>query len=234
MALSVRIEPIEKNVSAMISRDLSPDEQRRIAAEFARRGIDDAKQINGNILGRIPPMAVTVDGVPNAPLESVNPNGGSIIVEFELIGEVLKWIANELVARSPVLSGAYKAGHTLYADGQPIAIDTVVPNADEYVFANVVPYARKIEIGKTKAGRPFVIQVPNQIYERVAKDARSKFGNIAKITFGYREAVGAYRLKRDQAVRRFGKGGARLSRPRSDRRAGSVVSSPAIIIRMRG
>ena len=48
-----------------------------------------------------------------------------------------------------------------------------IPPADEYVFINPVPYARRIEVGKTKSGRPFLIQVPNKIYERTAKDARA-------------------------------------------------------------
>ena len=51
------------------------------------------------------------------------------------------------------------------------------PLASEYVFLNTVPYARKIEIGKTESGRDFVIQVPNRIYERTANDAQARFGN---------------------------------------------------------
>ena len=136
------------------------------------------------------PLTVTVDGVPNAPLETVDPDGGSIIAEWDiLVDGLLRWIAEQLVARSPVVSGAYRRGHTLYVDGTEVPIGgDIRPSADaeEYVFLNPVPYARKIEVGKTKAGRAFVIQVPNHIYERTAKDARARFGNQAKIRISVR------------------------------------------------
>jgi len=42
----------------------------------------------------------------------------------------------------------------------------------------------------TKSGRDFVIQVENRIYERTARDAQAKFGNVAKIRFTYQSTVG--------------------------------------------
>jgi hypothetical protein len=44
---------------------------------------------------------VTVDGQRGCAVDSVNPDGGSIIVEFELVGDVLTWIAQTLLDRSP-------------------------------------------------------------------------------------------------------------------------------------
>lgn len=220
MAISVKIDPVERVTTASIRADLSLPEQRKAAAEFARQGIEEAKQINRSVLGRVPPYITTVDGRQGAALESVNPDGGQIITEFELVGDVLVWIASELEARSPVASGRYRRGHTLFADGREIPRGAAVPPASEYIYLNREPYARKIEIGKTESGRAFVIQVPNRIYERTAKDARSRFGNIADIQFAYREMASAYMLRRSSGRRR-------------DRRAGATVSSPAIIVRLR-
>jgi hypothetical protein len=232
MGLSVRIVPMERSILATIRADLSPAMQKKAAAEFARIGINDAKATNRRILGRDPPLTITVDGRKNAALESVNPDGGTIIAEFELRDALLAWIGAELVARSPFTSGAYVRGHKLFAGGTEVIPGEHIPDADEYVFTNVVPYARRLEVGKTKSGRPFLIQVPNHIYERVAKDARARFGNQADIKFAFREPLGSYKLQHDQPSRDFSSGVMQI-RPgiRADRRRGSPVIPPAIVIR---
>jgi len=217
MALHVRIEPVEKSVEASIRADLSPEAQKKAAAKFAKEGIDEAKATNRQILGRDPPVTITVDGRKGAPLESVNPDGGNIIAEFELVDSLLRWIGDTLIERSPVVSGAYRNAHTLYADGNEVSVGGAIPPAEEYVFINPLPYARRIELGTTKAGRAFVIQVPNKIYDRTAKDARARFGNQADIKFALRDMTGAYQLR--HSVKR-----------RKDRQRGSKVSSPAIIV----
>lgn len=219
MAVKIKIDPLAIDIPAMLSGG-SIAEQKKVAAQFARDGIQKADDINQRILGRIPPRTITVDGSRGASLESVNPDGGSIIVEYELIGGVLKWVADTLLARAPRLSGKYQRGIILLADGQEIPIDGEIPQAEEYIFIDTEPYARKIEIGKTKAGRDFVIQVPNRIFERTAIDARGRFGNQADIKFGYRELAKAYTLRTSHGRRK-------------DRQRGSAVSSPAIIIRYR-
>jgi hypothetical protein len=196
MALSIKIDPVEKITEVDVANDISLPEQRKEVASFVQAGIDEAKAQNRSILGRVPPFTVTVDGREGAPLESVNPDGGSVVVEFELVGDVLSWIAQTLLDRSPVVSGDYRKGHTLFADGVEVDPLGVIPPADVYLFTNSVPYARKIEIGETEKGQPFVIQVPNRIYERTAADAKAKYGNIASIKFTYQAlnggAVGAW------------------------------------------
>lgn len=190
MGFSVKFDPVEKITSVDVRNDISEPEQQKAAADFVKAGIEEAKATNRSIFGAVPPYTVTVDGNQNASLDSVNPDGGTVIVEFELVGEVLQWIAETLVERSPVISGDYKRGHTLYADSVEIDPFGAVPQAEQYVFTNSVPYTRKIEIGKTKSGRDFVIQVANRIYERTAEDAKAKFGNQAKIRFAYQSLQG--------------------------------------------
>ncbi len=233
MAVKIKIDPLAIDIPAMLSGG-TLTEQKKIAAQFARDGIQKADDINQRILGRIPPRTITVDGSQGASLESVNPDGGSIIVEYELIGEVLIWIAKTLEDRSPVTSGAYKKGHTLYADGVPTDVNSTVPPAEVYTFINTVPYARKIEVGKTKSGRNFLIQVQNKIYERTAKDAKAKFGKTADIFSSFDYPVNAYRLKQNQATRSFKGGKMRiLSKQRPDRVKGSAINVPAIQVKFR-
>lgn len=187
MAVRTRIDSIAADIDLIVSDLLSPEAQSRAVAEFARGAIAEADETNRSVLGRVPPRVITVDGNPGAALETVRPVGGSIIVEWELIGDVMIWIGQTLRDRSPVgPSGNYRDGHTLLADGKEVPIGVEVPIASEYYFLNSVPYARKIEVGKTKSGRDFVISVPNRIYERTAKDAKARFGNMVNIYFTYR------------------------------------------------
>ncbi|MEH2476249.1 hypothetical protein V1281_002582 [Nitrobacteraceae bacterium AZCC 2161] len=187
MATRTRIDGVATDINLIVNRLLSPAAQSKAVADFARNAIAEADATNKRVLGRIPPRTVTVNGSQGASLDSVRPSGGSIIVEWELISGVLVWISQMLRDRSPIgPSGKYRDSHTLFADDVEVPISGQIPTADEYVFLNPVPYARKIEMGKTKSGRAFVVSVPNHIYERTAKDANGKFGNIASIKFSYR------------------------------------------------
>lgn len=194
MAISTKVESIESFIEIALRDDLSPPARSQAFAGFAREKLREAQDINRAILGRLPPHVTFVDGNQGAGLESVNPDRGVIAFEFELMFDVLRWIGDALKERSPVLSGAYRSGHTLFADGVEIPIGERLPSAEEYSFTNTVPWARKIEIAKTQAGRDFVISVPNRIYERTAKDARARYGNVAKIEFTYRGIVGAAQI----------------------------------------
>ena len=190
MAVKVKITPFERTVQLLVDSRLSPEARSLRVAQFAYSAIRDADEQNRRALGAYPPKTITVDGREGAPLESVNPDRGSIIAEWQMVGEVVVWIAETLAARSPVDSGRYKNHHTLYADGAEVPASEDIQPASEYIFLNPLPYSRKIEFGKTKSGRPFVVQVENRIYERTAADAQKRFGNLAKISFTYAAAIG--------------------------------------------
>lgn len=198
MPVKVRVTPFANTVKLVLDNRLSKEARSERVATFARTRIAQADEINRRALGKVPPKTVTVDGREGAALESVNPDHGIIIAEWQLGLDVVQWIGKTLRERSPVLSGRYRSAHTLYADNAEADWDNP-PLASEYTFLNPLAYARKIEIGKTKAGRDFVVQVPNRIYERTANDAQARFGNIAKIRFTYSSAVGGSIAKRHAA-----------------------------------
>ena len=181
MPVRARIDSIGGDITLLLDAVSSPAAQGKLIADYARLEIAKIDASNRQVLGRIPPPALTVDGMPGVSLDRVNPNGGRIVAEWEVVGDVLAWIGSTLRGRSPVVSGDYRQAHTLFADGVEIEIGSQIPQAREFVFLNPLPYARRIEIGKTKSGRDFVIQVPNRIYERTAADARARFGNVASI-----------------------------------------------------
>ncbi len=206
MTIRTRIEPIATFLDVVVRDDLSKEAQQKAIAEFARERLAEAQQANQRVLGRVPKHDTFVDGRAGAPLEGVKPRGGTIVFEFELFSDVLRWIMQTLIDRSPVVSGAYRRSHLLFADQRQVATDGAIPEADEYSFTNTVPYARKIEIGRSKSGRAFVVQVEPRIYERTADDAARRFGNIARIIFTWRGIVGGYQINQAKAASMRGAG----------------------------
>ena len=226
MAVKVRIEPIEDWVKLTVDQSLSPQARSAAVAAFAQERIGEAEQANARVLGRVPPHKVFVDGREGAPLNAVDPDHGTIVAEFDLVSDVMVWIGETLKERSPVVSGVYRDSHTLFADGTEVPIGGQVPLADEYVFLNPVPYSRKIEIGRTKSGRAFVVQVPPRIYERTANDAKRRFGNMVKVRYTFLAPAGSALLRYQKA------GSARAS---LSRRGGTERDSrvPAIVLELR-
>jgi hypothetical protein len=114
---------------------------------------------------------------------------GPIVYLYHYTTEVIEQALLLLQRLSPVRTGLYAKSHTIYVNGRPAGRAPKVLTG-EVIISNPVPYARKIEIGKTRSGRPFVIQVPNRIYERAAKALRSRYRNVAKIEYAYINVAG--------------------------------------------
>lgn len=168
---------------------------------------------------------------------------GPIVYEYDYRREIALIAVQELIIASPTVSGAYALSHTIFLNGQPVDdLPLQLARTDEIMIANTVPYSRRLEVGKTKSGRDFVLQVQPRIVERVAKGIlMPRFGNSAKISFTYRELPGAYKavggLSSHYQTSAFG-GGRSLSKKASqgilhrrkrDQRA-EVVRAPAILI----
>lgn len=241
-----RVNPIDRDVKLIIDETLSPTARSRQFADQAQIFIHDADETNRRVLGRIPPRKVFVDGSEGRQLQSVMPNG-VIVAEWELVGDVLIWIGNDLVAHSPVgregagdkHPGLYKASHTLFADGTEVPRGSEIPPASEYIFMNQVDYSRKIERGQSR-------QFQN-VYEGTAARSKARFGNIAKIGFTFRGGVngrlgaqlGPVTAKVGEAGAVRGAGGRFAAGNANMRRVGGIqvhnVSSnrfPAIYVRL--
>jgi hypothetical protein len=232
MPLSVKLTPYSQSFQVLVEQTLSPQARGMRIAAAARQIIAVADEKNRSGFGAVPPKKITVNGRESDLLGPVPvpPDSGVIVAEYRLVDDVLAWIMQTLRDRSPVISGAYRDGHKMFADDVEADPDSP-PLASRYTFFNLVPYARRLEVGKTESGRDFLISVPNRIYERTADDARAKFGNVAKITKGFGSVPSAYLLKQNQLSRSFAGGIKRVSsRQRPDRVAGSVVTAPAIYV----
>lgn len=184
MAVRTRIDPIDRDIALILSEDLSPAAQSAALAAFAAEALAEAEAQNAAVLGRVPAHDTYVDGVATNQLEAVRPTG-TIQFEFELLGEALIWIAEQLVQHAPFRSGRFTASFALFVDGEEVDIGQPPPVGSEFVFLNTQPYARKIERGQSP-------QAPDGVFEAVAMMAARRFGNSAAITFGFRSPLLSY------------------------------------------
>jgi hypothetical protein len=181
MPLEVKIQKFNP---ADLLDDLKGEGLSRAFAAFAREEIDDAANINRQALGYDPPVEIKVDGNLGVPLERAKVPG-VVEADFKIASEMLHWIYGTLVRSSPVgpdVGGHYYQQHLLYADGQQVNPEGIIPPASEYVFINAMPYARKLETGSSS-------KAPNGVYQVTATLAQRKFRGEASITFAYRTVI---------------------------------------------
>lgn len=189
MAVSARVEAIDRDVALLLRDALGPQAQSKMFAEYARGQLKEGERVNQSVFGRIIPHKTFVDGVAGANEDQVRPSG-VIVYEFELLSDIFVWIADQLKQHSPVGGahdphpGLYKSAHTFFVDGKEVAVGGVIPKGDEYIFVSITPYSRKIEQGSSQ-------QASDGVYQAVAVLARQRFGNQAKIEFTYRGLIGA-------------------------------------------
>lgn len=222
----------EANARALLVKTAREGNARIVAEQTAREGVP-------------PDVTVYANTPANPNIDSVK-LPGPIVFKYDYRREIVAVGLEELIKASPRDKGDYIAGHTVFVNGSPVDVlpADIDPQAEIWI-ANAVPYARRIEIGKTKSGRDFVIQVPNRIYERIAKTVLARrYGNSARITFGYVTLPDAYRTKgRLSSHYRAAKGKAGQFQPsllniakrgsvmrKRNQKPGSEVRAPAIFI----
>jgi hypothetical protein len=175
------IEPIDLDIQLLLNESFAPAARSAAIASFARETLGDAEAQNKQALGFVPDHTTTVDGTLGAREDAVRPDG-TIVYTFALLDELFAWIFDQLEAHSPVgrdaHAGLYQSSHVLFADGAQIMPGDPVPPASKYVFFNTQPYSRQIEGGESS-------QAPSGVYEAVAVLAQQRFGNQAKIAFGF-------------------------------------------------
>lgn len=157
---------------------------RTVAEQTARAGVKPTVEAYANNEG-------------NTNLDSVK-LPGPIVFNYGYLAEIVQVAVKALIAASPRDSGRYAASHTVFIDGQPVqGIPAEIPPTAEIIIANRVPYTRKIEVGKTRSGRAFVIRVEPHIYENVmSRVIRPKYRTVANISFNYVSLPDAYETRK--------------------------------------
>jgi len=156
---------------------------RETVEETQRELVALAKRAHAAVMSAAPRpsrFVRTVDGVRGAREEQVRPDG-TIVYVYPRLEEVVQAAMEVLFDLSPVLSGAYRMGHTLFVDGVAARDLSGWSGEGRIMIANFVPYARKIELGK------MVMRVPgsDHVYEQAEYVLKQRYGNQAMITFTY-------------------------------------------------
>lgn len=197
--------------------------QEVIAKQMARSG------------GIAPLYTQVIDDVADAPLTAIKPDS-IIVLVWNYMPEVAAKTYQALVQRSPRLTGRYIEGLLMFVDGVPGLLTDIKVDTKTVTFVASVPYARRLEVGKTLEGRPWVKQVAPHIVEETAIVARSKFSDLAAITYQYQDLSGAYTLSARGMIPRHFEGGMWKYRHSPRIRHGmleSEVRYPAIVITSR-
>jgi hypothetical protein len=180
VAIKHKLDVLERNVEVLIRQELTAAARSANFARIAREELKRGQEQNRAALGRVPPHESFVDGRKTEHLESVRPDNGVIVFEFELIEDVLNYIGEMLIRHSPVLTGRFRESFAMFADEKVIEPGQPVPaDVQEISFVNLQPYARKIEYGQSA-------QAPDGVMQVVAQMAQRRFGNIARVRFAYR------------------------------------------------
>jgi hypothetical protein len=226
----LKLDPIQREVSLLFPFDLSDAGKSQTLAEFAQRQIEEVDTANYRVVGHRIPYDVWVDGREGAALASVKPMG-RIEAEWTFYEDLLLWIDQQLIAHSPVgrppkdaHPGLYMQSHELTADGRLVDRAQPMPMAEEYVFVNTQPYARKIEGTGNRA--PQSLQAPYGVYEVVATLAARRFGNLARIRYGFRSPLFGSLMEWAGRTRLQPKGRRRTGSSRQD----WLTRQPAVIV----
>jgi len=155
-----------------------------VREEIQRQLVATAKREHAKIMQADPRPSRfirTVDGVRGAREEVVKPDG-TIIYVYPRLNEVVQAALDLLFELSPVHSGAYRKGHTLFVDGVEARNLEAWDGQGEILISNVLPYSRKIELGK------MTMRVPgtDHVYEQAEFVLMQRFGNQARIRFTFR------------------------------------------------
>lgn len=213
-------------------RFLAPAVRQQKAAAFALVALAGAQVAHRAALGYVPKYQALVDGRRNAPLTSVKVDGGKIEFEFEVIDDILRWIAKSLREHSPWRSGEYMRGHLFYADGVECDVFGPIPQAREYIFINTVEYSTILELG-TRAGKPFRFRMVPHIYENVAMVAPHVFPNRqVTIEFSFRGVIDGKVYAKSGPRRRMSAKYGRESRAPGAPQNKAQIRFPAIIVKV--
>lgn len=183
---------------ALLARTAEAERRRVLVEQTARAGI-------------APTLATVVDGRRGADPASVRPDG-MILLEWGYVREVATAALESLRRAGPRESGDWALTLAVLADGVEVDAATI-PHAAKLVhIVATQPYSRRLEIGKTRAGDPFVLDDDDyRLIWSTAMRFRRLYAEVARVAFTYVNLVKAYQLSNRSA--RAGKGGGDVRYP---------------------
>ena len=146
----------------------------RQLAELAREKIGDVEAAHPAV-----EVETWVNGRQGVPLESLR-IPGSIVALFDYMPEAIPSVLAFAQERAPVLTGAYRRSIGVWVNGASYAAGSY-KHGDEIIIAATVPYARRVEIGKRKDGKPWLLHVPPGIMEDTARWAAAQWRGVITV-----------------------------------------------------
>jgi hypothetical protein len=197
--LQVDVRGMQDQAARQLLTRTAEDVQARIVAQGTARG------------GVAPTAAQVVDGRRGAPLESVRADG-RILLEFGYVREIALAVLEALRQARPRDQGDWANGLVILSDGVEVEAAQIPHMARAVKVVATVPYARRLEIGKTRRGDPFVLDDGDyQLVERTAKRMRRIYRAVADVDFTYVDLRDAYQVRNASARR--GRGGGQVRYP---------------------
>ncbi|MGE0719799.1 MAG: hypothetical protein AB7P02_30425, partial [Alphaproteobacteria bacterium] len=175
-----RLQPVAQSFQLAIETTM---------AALQKSIVDTAQREHARVMATEPrPHQFTrrVDGVLDAPEEAVRP-AGVIVYEYDRFPLVAAGALDILREESPVKDGDYRDGHVFFLNGTQVADLAGYRAGDEISISNLVPYARKIEVGRIRFRAP-----GGEVYRRALPRVRRAFGALADFRFEYRSVALPY------------------------------------------
>ena len=187
---------------------------RRLLVETAERVRDGTSAAQATRAGVRPAYRQSVDGRLDAPLTAVR-RDGQVVFAWSYLREIAEVAIRLLRERGPERSGGWKASIALYVDDVRADVSAITAATRLIEVAPVIVYARRLELGQRKDGRPFVISAPPHLVEETAMLLAQRYRDLASIKHAYLQLAS----------------NARGLRGRARRVAESAMRYPAIAIR---
>lgn len=206
MFTAEQLDAWQRNITLGI-KDLAEDAAVEGLKEQTIAAIQEVSARESARAGGIAPLVrVVIDGVPDASLSAIKPDS-IIVLLWNYLPEVSIRTYEALKLRSPKRTGHYIEGILTFIDGALGLLSEITIDTREVRIVATVDYARRLEVGKTESGRAFVQQVAPHIVEETAIVAKSKFSDLAAISYSYVDLSGAFALSAKGMIPRHLEGG---------------------------
>jgi hypothetical protein len=183
MALRVKLAPINSKVIFEADGLASRETIGKAFAAMVKKDIARVDADNAAIVGREVPHTTAIGATPVAVLPDFIDPAAHVVARWQIEVGAVAYAWGLLQKSGPVLRGAYRKSHRIYADGVEVAGPDDTADASEVLILSIVPYARKIERGRKG-------YAPGAVYQAVTALTAARYGNIARIKFTYAEPEG--------------------------------------------
>jgi hypothetical protein len=217
-------EEIRINMEGMLREHYVVAVEQAVADE-----IKNTKSEQSARSGGIAPQVgfIAVDGKRGSPIREIR-LGGSVFIDWSYTQEAAIKTIEYLRTAGPKESGDWRKSVACMVNGHEVDPHTIAHDISEVLIVIGVPYARRLEVGKTNAGRSFSIQVESHFVEHVAMEMNRKCRDLATFKFQYVDLSDAHQLtEKWQQKRKMTAKGMKFT---NSKQANDKVRYPAIRI----